>query len=170
MEWTLLIRKARPLILFALLLTCLVGCVSRATPDATGRMTSIGQPRDRDTSGMEPYEIAVAELLDHMVDTAAALAQIQDHETSSQAAGMVDRARPIFIELRRAMHQGEATRNISQAQLVLRYGATYLWSTYQIEKELKRIKAIGPEAHTPIKDAMMRLKQGLKDAGLPDEP
>lgn len=119
---------------------------------------------------MGAYEIAVSGLLDHMADTVMVLRQVQDPDSSQWAAGLVDEARPNFVELRRAMQEAEADREITYPELVLNYGGTYLWTTLEIENELDRLKEAGPETLGPVKSAMLRLRKELGDAGLPTEP
>ncbi len=146
------------------------GCVSGPPAGAAHRPDQIGEPRDRDTADMGPYEVAINDLLDHMTDTAVVLGHVQGNESSQWAAGLVDQARPAFIKLRREMKEAKADSEITYPELVLNYGGRYIWATIQIEQELGRIKRLGPDVHGPIKSAMLRLKQGLDDAGLPTEP
>ena len=146
------------------------GCVAQAPPMHNGHITCIGEPRDRDTSEMGRYEIAVNTLLDHLSDTAVVLSQIEDPDQSRWAASLVDEARPRFVEHRLEMKLAELDKAISYPELVVRYGGTYLWATLELEQQMGRIKKIGPDTYDPIKSALLRLKQDLDDAGLPSEP
>ena len=129
----------------------------------------IGEPRQRDVSGMGPYEIAVNGLLDHMSDTAVFLSEVTDPETSRRVAGLLDEAGPAFVRLRREMALSESDKQITSAELFLKYGGRYVWATIEIEQQLRRIRSIGPETHDPIKSALLRLRKQLEDAGLPSE-
>jgi hypothetical protein len=153
-----------------ILLFSLVGCVGSAPESIDGLPTRIGEPRERDTSEMDSYEIAVNRLLDHLSDTAVVLGQVQDPETSQRAAKMVDEARPRFVDLRRDMQLAEPDKQITTPELILNYGGTYLWATVEIEQQMGRIKKAGPDTYEPIKAALLRLQGKLDEEGLPSEP
>jgi hypothetical protein len=163
-------QRLNRLILVLAMLSWGVGCASGPTAADADQFTRIGEPRERDTAEMGPYEVAINDLLDHMADTAEVLGQIESRDSSQWAAGLVDQARPTFIRLRREMKESEADSGLSYPELVLNYGGRYISTTIQIEQQLGRIKGLGPEVHEPIKSAMLRLKQELDDAGLPTEP
>ena len=147
----------------------MVGCASRTIDAGAELPHRIGDSRTVDTTDMDPYETAIVGLLDHMGDAVTVLSSVEDTATAEHAVGMIDEAAERFVDLRRRMAVSEAETEVTQVELVFKYGARYLLTKLEIEQQMKRIKELGPTMHEPVKAALLRLEERMKQADLPTE-
>jgi len=147
-----------------------VGCVSHQADPGVALPARIGEPRDRDTTGMEAFEVIAVKLMDHMADAAKVLSSVEDTASSQYAAGMADEAIERFVTLRQDLEEADKTRKISSAELIFKYGTRYLWSKHALEQQISRIKRLDPAAGGPVLEAISRLKAGLEEKDLPSDP
>lgn len=160
---------SRSCILLCLAMLPMVGCASRTIDAGAELPERIGDSRTVDTAGMDVYETAIVGLLDHMGDAVTVLSSVEDSASAEHAVGMIDEAAERFVDLRRRMAVSEADTEVTEIELIFKYGGRYLLTKLEIEKQMKRIKGLGPAMHEPVKAAMLRLQERMRQADLPTE-
>lgn len=160
---------SRRCILLCLAMLPMMGCASRTIDAGVDLPERIGDGRTVDTTGMDAYETAIVGLLDHMGDAAIVLSSVRESASAEHAVGMFYEAADRIVDLRRRMAVSEADTEVTQVELIIKYGQRYLLTKLEIEQQLKRIKQLGPAMHEPVKAALLRLEERMKQADLPTE-
>lgn len=130
----------------------------------------IGEIQYFDATGLDDYETAVVGLLNNMTDAIILMASVENPASSIRLADMIEAATPSFVAMRQQMKDQKESRQITDIELVLKYGSQYLWATLEYRQQMDRIEELGPEVHGPMRAAIDQLKEALKEAGLPTKP
>lgn len=158
----------RLIVPLGLLLIVMQGCTTGPGAHHSQAPASIGEGEGRVPDGLDAYETAVVHSLNHMEDIGRVLETVDDVESAEHAVGLFDDASDRIVMWGIKMEQEKPNREITAGGEALKYGIRFFWNRLVIERELKRIKAIGPEVHGPIKAALKNLEQRMKDSGVQD--
>lgn len=144
------------------------GCTAGPDAHASQAPASIGQGEGRVPDGLDAYETAVVHSLNHMEDIGRVLESVGDIESARHAVGLFDHAVDRIVSWGVEIEREKPNREITAGGEVLKYGVRFFWNRFVIERELKRIKAIGPEVHEPVKASLKNIEQRMKESGVKD--